>query len=100
VPTNDNDDLLKVERLGGFGGFSLPGSHIKSGGEVVLSQLSGADRNALDALFRGGSHKAAVKPDGFSYRLTRTAGGTPSTIEVAEDQVPMAVRNCVKDTLD
>jgi hypothetical protein len=95
------DDRLTIQRLGGLGGFSLPGSHIKSGGELALSQLSPADLKALDALFQGsGKSSAAVKPDGFTYRLTRTIGSAPKTIDVPEDQVPMAVRNAVKDTLD
>jgi hypothetical protein len=100
MPKTGNDDLLKVERRGGFGGFGLPGSHIRSGCEVALSQLSAADRKTLDDLFAGGARKAAVKPDGFTYRLTRTIGGNATTIEAAEDQVPMAVRSCVKSSLD
>jgi len=40
-----------------------------------------------------------VMPDGFRYRLTLTIGGNAKTIEAAEDQVPPAVRDCVKDTL-
>lgn len=94
-------DRLTIQRLGGLGGFSLPGSHIRSGGELALSQLSPADLKALDALFqRSAKSAAAVKPDGFTYRLTRTIGGAAKTVEVPEDQVPMAVRNAVKDTLD
>jgi len=94
------DDRLTIQRLGGLGGFSLPGSHIKSGGELALSTLSPADVKALDALFSGSAKSAAaVKPDGFTYRLTRTVGGAPKTIDVPEGQVPMAVRNAVKDTL-
>jgi len=95
------EDRLTIQRLGGLGGFSLPGSHIKSGGELALSTLSPADLKALDALFQsGGKSAAAVKPDGFTYRLTRTVGGAAKTIDAPEDQVPMAVRNAVKDTLD
>ena len=94
------DDRLTIQRLGGLGGFSLPGSHIKSGGELALSRLSPADAKALDALFdRNVRAAAAVKPDGFTYRLTRTLGGSAKTIDVPEDQVPMSVRNAVKDTL-
>ena len=95
------DDRLTIQRLGGLGGFSLPGSHIKSGGELALSQLSPADAKALDALFLGNAKSAAaVKPDGFTYRLTRTVGGVSKTVDAPEEHVPMAVRNAVKDTLD
>jgi len=92
-------DQVIVERLGGLGGFGLPGSHIRSGGELPLSRLSDADRKSLDALFASGTRKAAVKPDGFRYRITVVVAGNTRTIEVAEDQVPMAMRNCVRDTL-
>ena len=95
----DKDDCVKVERLGGLGGFGLPGSRIRSGGELPLARLSAADRNALDALFARGARKAAVMPDGFRYRITLTRAGSAKTIEVAEGEVPIAVRDCVKDTL-
>jgi hypothetical protein len=65
--------------------------------------LSDADLVAVtgvdDALFAHGARKAAVMPDGFRYRLTLTIGGNAKTIEAAENQVPPAVRDCVKDTL-
>jgi len=94
-----HDDCLHVERIGGLGGFGLPGSRIRSSGELPLSQLSAADRKALDALFAHGPRKAAVMPDGFRYRITLTSAGDTKTTEAAEDQVPPAVRACVKDTL-
>ena len=100
MPKADNDNLLKVERVGGLAGFSLPGSHLKSAGEVLLSELSVADRKALEALFAGRVRKPAVKPDAFTYRMTRQIGAGAKTIEVGEDQVPLAIRNCVKDRLD
>jgi len=100
VPGKTPDDRVKVERLGGLGGFSLPGSHIRSGGELALSKLSPADLRALDALFRGQARAVAPMPDAFTYRITRMIGDTPTTIEVAEEQVPPAIRNCVKDTLE
>ena len=122
---SDKDDRLTIERRGGFGGFGLPGSRIKSGGEMSMAKLSPADRKALEAMFEsaaalgggkgkpagssGGakapaSGKAAAggaipNPDGFIYRLTRRIGGTPTTVEVTEDRVPEAVRNAVKDSL-
>lgn len=97
---NQTQDSLKIERVGGLAGFSLPGSHIKSGGELALSKLSPADLKALDALFHGGTTTGAPKPDGFVYRITRTIGNMLKTIEVPEDRVPMVIRNAVKDTLE
>ena len=89
---------VSVERLGGFGGFGLPGSHLRSRGQVELAKLSSRDRAAVDALFDN-PPKDRPSPDGFSYRLTRqTAKGT-QTIEVAEQHVPEALKNCVKDEL-
>ena len=105
LPNTANDNRLTIERRGGFGGFGLPGSHIKSGGELLLDKLSAVDRKIIDALFavvaaKAAAAKAAVpNPDGFIYRLTRTINGVAQTIEVAEDRVPEAVRNAVKDTL-
>ena len=92
-------DRLTIERLGGFGGFGMAGSRIRSEGEVSMAALSDADCAALDALFRRPPPSAPRKPDGFVYRLTRRVGAAPQTIEVGEDQVPEAVRNCVKDRL-
>jgi hypothetical protein len=94
-----NDDRVKVERVGGLAGFSLPGSRIKSAGECLLSKLSSAELRVLDALFQAKSAVAPPKPDGFVYRLTRTIDNVAKTIEVAEEHVPMAIRRCVKDTL-
>jgi hypothetical protein len=97
---NPTEDRLKIERVGGLAGFSLPGSHIKSGGELALSKLSPVDLKALDALFHGGATAGAPKPDGFVYRITRTIGNALKTIEVPEDHVPMVIRNAVKNTLE
>jgi hypothetical protein len=90
---------LKVERLGGFGGFGLPGSHLRSRGEVERSQLAAADREQLDALFDSAPAGATPMPDGFVYRLTRQTAGGEQTIDVVEAQVPIAIRTCVSDEL-
>ena len=89
---------VTVERLGGFGGFGLPGSRLRSRGKIDDATLSAADRAAVDALF---DHPppGPPKPDGFVYRLTRGAGKGAQTIEVAEQHVPDAVKACVKDEL-
>jgi hypothetical protein len=96
----ENQDQLKVERVGGFGGFGLPGSHLKSKGEIPIATLPHDDLQAIDTLFKGDAHLGAAKTDGFIYRITRQTGETEKTIEVPEEQVPLSIRNCVKDTLE
>jgi len=96
----ENQDQLKVERVGGFGGFGLPGSHLKSKGDVSISELPHDDLRVMDSLFQGGVHSGTPKTDGFIYRITRKIGDHLKTIEVPEEHVPMSIRNCVKDTLE
>ena len=93
--------LLKVERVGGFAGFGLSGSRLRSQGEQEMSALSAADQAAVEALFRNRGRVTAAGPqaDGFRYRITRVAGGQEETVEVPEAAVPAALRNCVTDTL-
>ena len=101
--TKQTDQRLDVERLGGFAGFGVARSHLKSVGTVALAQLSAVDREAIEALFRAAPRAAAPKQrarDAFIYRLTCTIGGKAQTIDVAEDQVPQAVRESVRDTLE
>jgi hypothetical protein len=96
----EEKDQLKVERVGGFAGFGLPGSHLKSKGEVSISELSADDLQTINGLFKGDVHLGTAVPDGFLYRITRKIGDDFQTIEVPEENVPMAIRNCVKDTLE
>jgi len=91
-------DQITVERLGGFGGFGLPGGHLRSRGQVEQAKLSPADRAAVDALFDN-PPKGPPKPDGFTYRLTRQTAKGPQTVEVAEQHVPDALKASVKDEL-
>jgi len=93
-------DKLKVERIGGFGGFGLPGSHLKSKGEISISELSPDDLQTINGLFKGDVHPGTAMPDEFLYRIARKIGNDLKTIEVPEKNVPMAIRNCVKDTLE
>ena len=95
-----DQDLVKIERVGGFAGFGLPGSHLKSRGELSVSELSPTDLRALDALFQGNDQAGEPMPDGFRYRITRKIGSTEHTIEVPEHSVPPALKNSVQDTLD
>jgi hypothetical protein len=91
---------VEVERLGGLAGFGLPGSRLRSRGELDLAQLSSADSSALDALFGPPQTHADPSPDGFRYRLTRHDDAGTRVIEVPETDVPAALRDCVKDSLD
>ena len=95
---NNPREHLRVERVGGLAGFG--GSRLRSEGEIALADLSAADRHALDALFHRVSGASTPKPDAFVYRITRDDSGASKTIEVSEEQVPAAIRGCVKTTLD
>ena len=91
---------LHVERIGGLAGFGGTRSHLRSQGEVDLGTLSAAERQAVESLFqsRGNAEPSQVR-DGFLYRIARTTPGGVETIEVPEDVVPAAIRQCVKDEL-
>ena len=91
---------VDVERIGGFGAFGLPGSRIRSHGQLPWSQLSAADRQAVEQLLaRKAGPPASKTADGFRYRITVKRSGPPLTLEAAEDEVPVALRNCVSDEL-
>lgn len=92
--------LVDVERLGGFAGFGQPGSRIRSHGKLPWSQLSEPDRLAVEHLIaRKGPEPAGKTADGFRYRITLRRSGQPVTLEAAEDEVPVSLRNCVSDEL-
>jgi len=95
-----NNDHVKVERIDGFTGYGLPGSHLKSEGEIAISDLSPADLLALDALFSKNLLTSNPMADALRYRITRKVGNKLQTIEVPDELVPMSLKNCVKDTLD
>jgi hypothetical protein len=92
---------LQIERLGGLAGFG--GANLKSRGEVAMSDLSPADRQAVEALFAD-KGKAPPVPRGaadmFRYRITRQTPSGPETIEVPEQAVPAALRDSVRDVLE
>jgi hypothetical protein len=90
---------IKVERVGGLGGFGGP--HLKSDGELPAGKLTPSESAAVDALFNSGAESSrAGKPDGFRYRITRQTPNGPQTVEVPEDAVPEKLKNCVQDRLD
>ena len=96
-------DRLQIERTGGFGGFGGAG-HVKSRGEVALSDLSPADKQAVEGLFRNPEKAKAdhpPKPDAFVYHITRqTAAGTEVVRDLPEDAVPTKLKESVRDTLE
>jgi hypothetical protein len=93
--------MLKIERIGGFAGFGLPGSRLRSSGEQAMSALSAADQAAVEAMFRNPGRQAGSgqERDTFSYRITRTVNGKEQTVEVPESAVPPALKACVSDKL-
>lgn len=102
--------MIEVERIGGFGGFGLPGARIRSRGQLAWSQLSAAEQAALDQHLKAQHLQAqhlqaplypADSPvaDGFRYRLTWHRGPQPQTLELPESLVPAALRDCVSDEL-
>jgi hypothetical protein len=91
---------LKIERRGGFGGFGLPGSRVKSEGRIDLDQLGAADRKIVEGLFAaGGEVKEAPHPDGFTYRISRVTPAGEEVVEVHEGEVPAALTGAVRDEL-
>ncbi len=91
--------VVHVERLGGLPGIGGPRSPLRSCGDIALSELSQADRAALDELFRNPPRAApsAVR-DAFHYRISRGGASGSETVEVPEAAVPAAIAACVKDT--
>src|SRR5262245_4630325 len=71
-------DRLRIERIGGLAGFGGP--HLKSRGEISLSDLSPADRQAVEDLLRSPERAASGHPgeaDAFRYRITRETATGP-----------------------
>ena len=90
---------VEVERLGGFAGIGRPGSRLRSRGSVDTSSLSETDRKGLEDLFAHPQPVPEITPDAYVYRLSRQTEAGPQSIEVAEHQVPDAVKAVVKDQI-
>lgn len=92
---------LRIERLGGFGGFGLPGSGVRAQGSVRTSQLPAHVQATVDELFATAAQPraATVEPDAFRYRLTRTTPSGQQSVEVPESAVPEQLRAHVRDEL-
>lgn len=102
---DDDALLIQVERLGGFGGFGLPGSRVRSVGQVDLRELAPADRAAVERLLsaRRPHRPGTGGADRFVYRLTPVgrpgeAASAPG-VDVPEEALPAAVAACVRDEL-
>ena len=94
-------DVVKIERIGGLGGFGLPGSPLHSEGEAKLADLSHADQQKVDELFaQAPTPVDASAPHQFRYRLTRHTERGAETVEAPESDVPAALVGSVRDTLD
>ncbi len=90
---------LLVERIGGFAGFGLPGSKIKSQGRCDASDLSQKDQLAIEKLFEKDDGHPPGTPDEFRYRITRRRRGRVETVEAPESALPKALISTVKDEL-
>lgn len=91
-------DILRIEKLGGFAGFGGP--NLKSEGECALADLSPADQERVEALFRNRTG-SRLRPaaDGFRYRITRSCEGAVQSVEVPEELVPQPLIASVRDSL-
>jgi hypothetical protein len=94
-------DRLQIEKLGGLAGFGGP--HLKSRGEVALSDLSPADRETVEGLFKN-PDKIAPAPrgeaDAHRYKLSRQTATGPVEVEVPGHAVPSVLRDSVRDVLE
>jgi hypothetical protein len=96
------EDHLEIERLGGFAGIGLPGSHIRSRARLRGSELNDKERDAVDKLFK--TRTGAVPPpqtgaDAFRYRLKLHGSDSQSEIEVGEADLPASLKDRVQDEL-
>jgi hypothetical protein len=101
LPKAETVDRLQIERIGGFAGFGGP--HLKSRGELALSDLAPADRQAVEDLFNDPQKAVPAHPgeaDAFRYRITRQTAARTQTIEVPGNAVPAALRDSVRDVLE
>jgi hypothetical protein len=97
----ENVDRLLIKRKGGLAGFGGP--ILKSRGELALSDLSPADRQAVEDLFKH-PEKATQPPPGavgfFNYTITRQTAAGPQEITVPEAAVPVALTKVVRDVIE
>ncbi len=97
------EDHLEIERLGGVGGFGLPGSRIRSRVLLNVSDLSAVELNSVTALIA--APVTAVRPlqagaDFFRYWLTLYTSEGRREIEVQESELPGSLQARLQDELD
>jgi len=90
---------LKVEKIGGFGGFGVGNSHLKSRGEIDMDQLSEEDKKAIEDLFISEGKSGGSHGNTFLYRISRISSKGIESIEADEERVPNTVAQCVKDEI-
>lgn len=96
-------DGIEIERLGGLGGFGLPGSAIRSRAVLTVADLSAGEHQALAGLLGTGTAPASTAArgaaDGFRYRVTHVRGSARHELEVPESALPQSLQERVKDEL-
>jgi hypothetical protein len=93
-------DRLQIEKLGGPG---FGGPHLKSRGEMAMSDLSPTDRQAVESLFNNPGKAKPEHPgaaDYFLFSITRQTASGKETVVAPSDAVPAALRDSVKDVLE
>lgn len=91
---------LTIERIGGIAGFGGTNSRLRSGGEIDTKDLSNADKQTVDDLFKSGeSAENPTTADMFRYRISRVTSAGVETIEADEEKIPSALKQSVKDEL-
>lgn len=95
-------DRIELERLGGLGGFGLPGSHIRSRAVFSADQLHEDERRLLATLLDAGGSSASPTPgaaDAFRCRVTIERAGRRQVIEVPESALPARLTAQIRDEL-
>jgi hypothetical protein len=93
-------ERIRIERIGGFAGFGLPGSRLRSKADLAASDLSPDERRAIEDLFAAKKSVGAQAPDSFRYRITHESAGGTKTIEAAEADVPASLKSRVRDVIE
>lgn len=93
------DTIVEIERVGGFAGFGLPGSGLRSVATCAWSELSEADRDAIagGATAAGGVFDLDEARDGFYYRVTVHAPTGPITYFLREGALSETVVDSLVD---
>lgn len=90
---------IEVERLGGFAGYGAPGALLRCFCQFMAYDLSLADQATLQDLFLRPRKPSSHERDAFRYRLTRKIEKGEHTVVVGENDVPEAIRSCMRDEI-